>query len=106
MMRPEWIMNRAGSWFGCVVNMDLITAMSSTCFARCGMISETHVPDWPCCANLKGLRSKPPAPRVHTSGSGGTEVPRRLKPAPHSKFDIDIETPQSMNKNAAEFNIV
>ena len=42
----------AGSWLIASVQTVLTSAMSSTIFAVQGSSSLTHVPDWPCRANL------------------------------------------------------
>ena len=42
----------AGSWLIASVFIVLMTVMSSTIFAVCGSSSLTHVPDWPCRANV------------------------------------------------------
>ena len=51
----------AGSCVRLVVYIERMKAMSSTCRARCGSASETHMPHLPCWANLNGLRISAPA---------------------------------------------
>ena len=42
----------AGAWLNWSVWTDLTRQMSSTTSARCGSISESSAPHWPCRANL------------------------------------------------------
>src|SRR3954453_20273628 len=51
---PVLIWNSAGEWLFVSVKHEWMNAMSSTCFARFGKISETQAPDCPCLANLNG----------------------------------------------------
>src|SRR5262245_39957480 len=51
---PVLIWNSAGEWLFVSVQHEWTNAMSSTCLARLGKISGTHVPDWPCCFHANG----------------------------------------------------
>src|SRR2546421_8376505 len=51
---PVLISNRAGEWLFVSVKHEWMNAISSTCFARLGKISETQAPDPPCCRNWNG----------------------------------------------------
>ena len=45
-------------------------AMSSTCSARCGKISDTQAPDWPCRVNWNGDFISPPISPGKKAGLG------------------------------------
>ena len=45
----------AGAWLLARRCIEWMKHMASTCFARWGNKSLTHVPDWPCWAQAKGL---------------------------------------------------
>src|SRR5262249_4706214 len=53
-LMPVLVWNSAGGGLLVSVKHEWMNAMSSTCFAMLGKISETQVPDRPCCAHWNG----------------------------------------------------
>ena len=51
---PVFMWRSAGEWLLDSAWHPYMKAMSSTRWERCGKSSDIHVPDSPCCVNLKG----------------------------------------------------
>ena len=51
---PQFMRSSDGSWLGTSAFIERMTHMSSTHSARCGKISLTSMPDFPCLTNLYG----------------------------------------------------
>ena len=104
MLKKIW----AGAWLNWSVWTDLMMQISSTTSARCGSISESSAPHWPCRANLNRGPSTAASGRMNAyrwppMTEGGIGLPSSLASCGLVVEQVELAGAPAMNRWMTRF---
>ena len=95
------------TWFNPSAHIERMTHRSSACSAMCGCQSDTHVPDWPYCAELalvgRIVLSLVPIAVMTRRTTAGIGLPASLSSAGLGSYRSRWLGPPSMNRKMTRF---